>query len=65
MSNKGILITSLIVLSILLGVFTGLEKKWRAFMDVKADFERRIGGSIYDLFPEAVANTFGKQKEHL
>ena len=45
------------------GVFPGLEKKWQAILDIKAGFERRIGGSIYDLFPEAVANTFGEQNE--
>lgn len=40
------------------GVFAGLERKWQAWMDIKADFERRIGGSLYALFPEVVANTF-------
>jgi len=41
------------------GVAPGMQEKWQAWFDIKADFERRIGHSIYDLFPEAVQNTFG------
>jgi len=32
--------------------------KWRRTMEIRADFERRMGRSVYELFPEAVANTF-------
>lgn len=41
------------------GVAPGMREKWQAWFDIKADFERRIGRSIYDLFPEAAQNTFG------
>ena len=45
------------------GAFAGLERKWRAWMDIRADFERRIGGSLYALFPEAAAVTFGRSQD--
>ena len=35
--------------------------KWRAIFDIKEDFERRIGGSIYDLLPGVVENTFERR----
>ena len=41
------------------GAFAGMEIKWRKWFEIKADFERRMGHSLYDLFPEAAANTFG------
>ena len=41
------------------GVHAGLERKWRAFLEIREDFERRMGHSVYSLFPEAVSNTFG------
>jgi len=34
-------------------------EKWRAWFDIKEDLERRIGKSIYALFPEAAENTLG------
>jgi len=40
------------------GAFAGLERKWRAFLDIRKYFEKRIGRSIYALFPEVVENTF-------
>ena len=43
------------------GAFRGIERKWQAFIDIRRDFERRIGGSIYSLFPEAVENTFAAE----
>lgn len=33
-------------------------RKWRAFLDLQQEFDRRIGRSIYDLLPGAVENTF-------
>lgn len=33
--------------------------KWQAFIEIKKDFEHTIGGSIYDLLPGVVENTFG------
>lgn len=38
--------------------------KWRTTFDVKRDFERRMGCSIYSLLPGVVENTFGAS-EHL
>lgn len=35
-----------------------LREKWRALFDIRAQFERRLGHSLYALFPEAVENTF-------
>ena len=32
--------------------------KWQAYLDIKAGFERQIGGSIYDLLPGIRENTF-------
>ena len=34
-------------------------RKWQAFFVIKEDFENSIGGSIYDLLPGVVENTFG------
>jgi hypothetical protein len=36
--------------------------KWRAVLDIKNHFENEIGGSIYQLFPNIIENTFGKIK---
>lgn len=33
-------------------------EKWRAFIKIKDEFEAAIGGSIYDLLPRVVENTF-------
>ena len=33
--------------------------KWRAWFAIKEDFERRMGRSLYSLFPEAAENTLG------
>lgn len=41
------------------GAFEGMDVKWRKWLEIKADFERRMGHSLYDLFPEAAENTFG------
>ena len=43
------------------GMRPGLVNKWRAFMDIRRDFEDRIGRSVYDLFPEAAEVTFGRK----
>ena len=37
------------------GLPGGVVGKWRAFFDIKRDFERRIGRSIYALFPEVAS----------
>lgn len=42
------------------GVKDTTLQKWKAWFAIKADFEGRIGASIYSLFPEAAANTFGE-----
>ena len=34
-------------------------RRWRATFDIKADFERRMGCSVYSLLPGVVENTFG------
>jgi len=32
--------------------------KWEAFFEIKSEFERSIGGSVYDWLPGVVENTF-------
>jgi hypothetical protein len=34
-------------------------RKWQATFGIKADFEERMGGSVYSLLPGVVENTFG------
>lgn len=41
------------------GVNEHVLDKWRATFRIKADFERAIGRSVYDLLPGVVENTFG------
>ena len=41
------------------GAIPGTREKWQVWFDIKAGFEKRIGRSIYSLFPEAADNTFG------
>jgi len=41
------------------GAIPGTREKWQVWFDIKASFEKRIGRSIYSLFPEAAENTFG------
>jgi len=41
------------------GFQEGMKEKWQAWFDLKADFEQRMGKSIYSLFPEVYENTFG------
>lgn len=36
-----------------------LQDKWRATMEIREDFERRMGCSVYALFDDVIANTFG------
>ena len=33
--------------------------KWKAFLGLRGEFDRRSGGSLYRLFSEAIAVTFG------
>lgn len=40
------------------GVPEGILTKWRAFLDLRDHFNRKVGGSIYDLLPRVVENTF-------
>lgn len=40
------------------GVSAYSIRKWRKTFEIRADFERRIGCSIYDLLPGVVENTF-------
>ncbi|MBR1822490.1 MAG: hypothetical protein IJ769_12840, partial [Clostridia bacterium] len=40
------------------GAFPGMAEKWRKWFDLKAYFEAKIGGSLYDLFPECAEYTF-------
>lgn len=35
--------------------------KWKAFYEIKEEFERAIGKSIYAILPGVVANTFGDE----
>lgn len=41
-----------------IGVSAYSIRKWRKTFGVRADFERRIGCSVYDLLPGVVENTF-------
>lgn len=36
-----------------------LQGKWRATMEIREDFERRMGCSVYALFDDVIVNTFG------
>lgn len=40
-------------------------EKWRGFFQIKDDFEKIIGQSIYSLLPGVVENTFGWSELHL
>ncbi len=42
------------------GVSPYSVRKWRKKFEIRADFERRAGCSIYDLLPGVVENTFGR-----
>ena len=33
-------------------------QKWRAFLAIKGEFDAAVGGSIYDVLPDVVGNTF-------
>jgi len=37
--------------------------KWRAVFQIRDDFERAMGCSVYSLLPGVVENTFGLHKE--
>ena len=41
------------------GAFEGMREKWNEWFGIKEDFERRMGHSLYSLFPECVPNTLG------
>lgn len=41
------------------GAFAGMDVKWKKWFEIKAGFERRMGCSLYSLFPEAADLTFG------
>ena len=36
-------------------------RKWRKTFEIRADFERRMGCSVYGLLPGVVENTFGRR----
>jgi hypothetical protein len=40
------------------GVSAYSVRKWRRTFEVRADFERRMGCSLYDLLPGVIENTF-------
>jgi hypothetical protein len=40
------------------GVNALTVEKWRAFLAVKDEFDIAVGGSIYDVLPDVVGNTF-------
>lgn len=43
------------------GLEPGLDEKWRAFLSIRRDFERRMGASVYSLFEECAAVTFAAE----
>ena len=43
------------------GLEPGLDEKWRAFLNLRRDFERRMGASVYSLFDECAAVTFAME----
>jgi putative nucleotidyltransferase with HDIG domain len=45
------------------GINSTTIDKWKATFQVKADFEARIGKSIYSLLPGVIENTFGGMKD--
>lgn len=42
------------------GVSAYSVRKWRKKFEIRADFERRMGCSVYSLLPGVVENTFGR-----
>jgi hypothetical protein len=40
------------------GVNAFTVEKWRAFLAIKDEFDAAVGGSIYDVLPDVVGNTF-------
>jgi hypothetical protein len=40
------------------GVSAASVRKWQLTFDIRADFEQRMGCSVYDLLPDVVENTF-------
>jgi hypothetical protein len=49
----------LVDVALRLGVNALTVEKWRAFLAIKDEFDAAVGGSIYDVLPDVVANTFG------
>lgn len=43
------------------GLEPGLDEKWRAFLNLRRDFERRMGASVYSLFDECAVVTFAAE----
>ena len=43
------------------GLEPGLDEKWRAFLNLRRDFERRMGASVYSLCDECAAVTFAAE----
>lgn len=41
------------------GVNPYLQGKWRATMEIRENFEKRMGCSVYSLFDDVIVNTFG------
>lgn len=41
------------------GVNPYMQGKWRATLEICAEYEKRMGCSVYSLFDDVIANTFG------
>ena len=43
------------------GVSEFSVRKWRKKFEIREDFERRMGCTVYSLLPGVVENTFGRE----
>lgn len=59
--SEGICLIEKRLVSVVLrhGVNPHMQAKWRATMEIREDFEKRMGCSVYSLFEDVIANTFG------
>lgn len=59
--SEGICLIEKRLVSVVLrhGVNPHLQGKWRATMEIREDFEKRMGCSVYSLFDDVIVNTFG------
>ena len=59
--NEGVCLMEKRLVNVVLrhGTAPGIREKWQAYFAIKEDLERRMGRSLYSLFPECWENTLG------